>query len=319
MMYQYQDIHDSDFEKLAIFICKEILGQGAQGFSKGADGGKDGKFIGTANLYPSQSSPWKGTTIIQAKHTTGINRHFLESDFYSETSSSNILAEEIAKIIKLIEKEKLDNYILFANRKLTGGAEPIIKKYISEQTGLKLENIAILGIDALDAWLACFPYIVNLVNLTPLTISPVIRPDELAEVITHFSKAFNSNVKHNDFTPVERTTFEEKNQLNNATDIFVNFVKRNYMSYARQVSEFLTDVQNVEILDHYQEAVEDFQLRFIATKQENKDQMYFDKIFNDLVELLINRDHILSKNIKLTRIMVFYMYWNCDIGISKDD
>ena len=56
--------------------------------------------------------------------------------------------------------------MLFANRKLTGGAEPIIKKYIAEKTGLKPENIAILGIDDLDKWLAKFQFIVNMVNLT---------------------------------------------------------------------------------------------------------------------------------------------------------
>lgn len=317
MMYQYQDIHDSDFEKLVIYICSEILGEGVQGFSKGADGGKDGKFCGTANLYPSKASPWQGTTIIQAKHTTGINKHFLESDFYSINSKTCIINEEIEKIITLIKNEDLNNYILFANRNLTGGAQPVIKQYISEQTGLKIENIAILGIDDLDKWLARFPHIANMANLTPLTISPIIRPDKLAEVIVHFSETFDATFKKRDFTPVERTSYEEKNELNNITDDLVQFFNRNYMSYAHQVADFLDDPQNAQLNELYSEAFEEFQLRFVIPKQQSKELIYFDHIFNELVELLLSRDYVLSTNIKLTRIMVFYMYWHCDIGKSK--
>lgn len=319
MKYQYHDIHDSAFESLVVFICKEIFGHGVQGFAKGADGGKDGKFIGTANSYPSQSSPWQGVTIIQAKHTTGIGKHFLESDFYSESSASCILAEEVEKISNLIKQNELDNYILFANRKLTGGAETSIKSYISEKTGLNPQNIAILGIDDLDYWLMRFPHIVDMVNLAPLTISPIIRPDELAEVIEHFAKTFDTTMKNSEFTPVQRTSFEEKNQLNNMTEHFASTLKRNYMSYAHQVQTFLNDAQNLKILDRYQEAIEEFQLRFIIPRQLKDEEIFFDSIFNDLVELLLSRDYILSTNIRLTRIMVFYMYWNCDIGISKDD
>lgn len=83
------------------------------------------------------------------------------------------------------------------------------------------------------------------------------------------------------------------------------------------MKDFLEDPQNEEIQELYQESVEDFQLRFVIPKQQNLE--VFDTIFNELVELLICRDFILSRNRRLTRIMVFYMYWNCDIGISKDD
>ena len=64
-MYQYHDMNEIDFETLAVEICKEILGQATQGFANGPDGGRDGKFVGNANEYPSRSKPWKGTTIIQ--------------------------------------------------------------------------------------------------------------------------------------------------------------------------------------------------------------------------------------------------------------
>lgn len=99
-MYQYFNLDNSRFENLVIAICKEILGQGVQGFSVGRDGGKDGEFNGKADNYPSKQGAWEGKIIIQAKHTQDINKHFLEPDFFSENSNTNILAQEVIKVKK---------------------------------------------------------------------------------------------------------------------------------------------------------------------------------------------------------------------------
>jgi hypothetical protein len=39
-----------------------------------------------------------------------------------------------------------------------------------------------------------------------------------------------------------------------------------------------------------------------------------------LVDLLFNRDPVLRQHIhkRLTRIVLFYMYWNCDLGEEGD-
>lgn len=316
-MYQYQDMNELDFEVLAIAICEEILGRGTQGFAQGPDGGRDGKFVGTANEYPSRSKPWIGITIIQAKHTSSINQHFLDTGFFSEGSKSATLSEEVIKVKKLIDENQLNNYMLFANRKLTGGAEPKIKEYISENTGLNIENIGVFGIDDLDRWLNRYRHIVQLVRLSPLTMSPIIRPDELAEVITRFADVFDSTVKHKEFSPVNRTSYEEKNKLNNMSDELAKSLIKNYMKYVFQVEEFLNNPQNIGLQDLYQNAIEEFQQTFIIPRQAEIN--YFDNFFNELVDLLIDRDYLLKTNKRLTRILVFYMYYNCDIGRSNDD
>jgi hypothetical protein len=69
-----------------VFLCQRLLGISVQGFAKGPDGGRDAKFVGTAELHPSKAAPWIGTTVIQAKHTNGYNRNFSESDFYTHRS-----------------------------------------------------------------------------------------------------------------------------------------------------------------------------------------------------------------------------------------
>lgn len=317
MAYQYYDLHDQDFEKLVTAICSEILGDGVECYSKGRDKGIDGHFHGNANTYPSKSKPWIGKTIIQAKHTTGVNKHFGESSFFNPTTKKCIISDEIIKVNKLIKNDSLHNYLLISNRKLTTSTCNNIRKYISQETGLNEENIAIFGVEMLDKYLSKYSYIAKEVNLQSLHTAPLLRPDDFADIIERFSKCFNSTIKQLDFSPKERTDFEEKNTLNKMTFEFSKQLQRQYLSYISQIKNFITDSCNDDLRESYQTAIEEFQLRFIIPAQ--KDGENFDNIFNDLVEILLNRDYVLSTNVRLTRIMVFYMYWMCDIGISKDD
>src|ERR1041384_6159612 len=116
MKYAYEDLSDGQFEKLVVLLCHRLLGIAVQGFAKGPDGGRDAKFVGTAQLHPSTTAPWVGTTIIQAKHTIGYNRNFSESDFHnSKPGTKSVINEELPRITKLRKNKELDHYMLFAN------------------------------------------------------------------------------------------------------------------------------------------------------------------------------------------------------------
>jgi len=318
-MHQYFDLDDSHFENLVVAICKQILGEGTQGFSVGADGGKDGEFYGKANSYPSEREPWEGHTIIQAKHTQGINKHFTDPDFYSENSGSNILAKEVIKIKKMVENNNIDHYMLFSNRSLTGGAKPQIIEYIAKNTELNSYDIGIFGIDDLNYYLDRYPHIANMrsINLEPLNIAPTINLNELSELIGQFSKVFKDENVQKELLPTIRISYKEKNKLNNLRDETAKELEKLYMKHIFQIDQFLKDPQNYHILTSYQESIEEFQLQYIIPKQ--RELNYFDDIYNELVSYLTNRDYVLYKYRRLTRMMVFYMYWNCDIGKSKDD
>ena len=67
MDYHLYNLNPAEFENLVNTICQEILGTGVVTFSEGKDGGRDGKFTGTAQAYPSLNKPWSGKFIIQAK------------------------------------------------------------------------------------------------------------------------------------------------------------------------------------------------------------------------------------------------------------
>jgi hypothetical protein len=132
--FAYEDLSDDQFEKLIVFLCQRLLGIAVQGFAKGPDGGRYAKFVGTAELHPSTAAPWAGTTIIQAKHTNGLNRNYSESDFFGTTAANTVTAKEIPRIQKLRAAKQLDHYMLFAKRRLAGNAESEIRAYIASQT-----------------------------------------------------------------------------------------------------------------------------------------------------------------------------------------
>ena len=88
MKFAYEDLSDLQFENLIVFLCQRLLGISVQGFAKGPDGGRDAKFVGTAELHPSKAAPWVGTTIVQAKTptaTTEISRNLTSSAPRRET------------------------------------------------------------------------------------------------------------------------------------------------------------------------------------------------------------------------------------------
>ena len=131
MDYRLELLHADDFEGLVNTICQKILGTGAITFAAGKDGGRDGKFTGTANHYPSEKAPWEGKFIIQAKHTANSMASCSDSDF------EILVNKEILKIIKLKAAGDIDNYILFCNRKYTGLKGEALCKLIQAKTGLK--------------------------------------------------------------------------------------------------------------------------------------------------------------------------------------
>jgi hypothetical protein len=155
--YAYEDMSESQFEQLVILLCQQLLGISVQGFSKGPDGGRDAKFVGTAELHPSKVAPWVGTTIIQAKHTDGYNRNFSETDFFNPDAKTTVLGEEIPRIKALRDKNNLDHYMLFANRRLSGGAESDIRAYLEKECGLPQGSIYLCGLEQLELWLKQFP------------------------------------------------------------------------------------------------------------------------------------------------------------------
>lgn len=316
MMYRYEDLGDDQFETLIVLLCRNLLGVGVKGFAKGPDGGRDAKFVGTAQLFPSTSGPWVGTVIVQAKHTNGYNKSFSEAEFYSTKSENTVIGEEVPRVKKLREAGQLDHYMLFSNRKLAGNAEQAITTYLAKTTCLPEGSIYLCGIEQLESWLKQFPEAAKLAYLDPVDSPLIVSPDELAEVVEAFATHSALIEDTIDAPPEARTPYEVKNVLNQMTPEYAKLQRRRYLKDTAQIRAFLAAPENQHILKAYETAVDEFELKIIAKRKEYQN---FDAVMNYLVDLLFDRDPVLRQHKRLTRAVVFYMYWNCDIGLGADD
>lgn len=311
MKYAYEDLSEDQFEQLVVLLCQRLLGMAVQGFAKGVDGGRDAKFVGTAQLLPSTAAPWVGTTIIQAKHTTGYNRSFSEGDFYSPKSENTVIGKETPRIQKLLTAKHLDHYMLFANRRLTGNTESELRTHISKVCGIPESSISLCGIEQLESWLKTFSDVAGLADLDPIDSPLIVSPDDLSEVVQALARHMDEAVATLDDPPTPRTHYETKNAINKMSADYAKALLKRYLKETAQVKLFLAAPENDEMLRMYEAVVEEFQLKIIAKR---KDYQSFDDVMNYLIDLLFARDPLLRANKRLTRVMLFYMYWNCDIG-----
>jgi hypothetical protein len=288
-----------------------------QGFAKGPDGGRDAKFVGTAELHPSKASPWNGTTIIQAKHTNGYNCTFSDTDFFSRSSKNTVIGKELPRIKKLRSSKLLDNYILFANRRLAGNAENEIRAQIATKCTIPEASIYLCGTEQLEIWLKRYPEVPMLADIDPIDSPLIVGSDELAEIVEALARQRNHVSAVLENPPTLRETYEQKNALNHMSDEYAKDLRKRYLKETSQIRNFLAAPENHELVHMYESVVEEFQLKIIAKR---KDYQTFDELMEYLVKLLFNRDPILRQRAhkRLTRAVLFYMYWNCDIGKVDD-
>lgn len=208
MKFAYEDLSDGQFESLIVLLCQRLLGISVQGFSKGPDGGRDAKFVGTAELHPSTAAPWSGITIIQAKHTNGNNSSFLEPNFFSKASDKTVIGKEMRAA------GQLDHYMLFANRRLAGNAETEIRNHLATRCDLPASSIYLCGLEQLELWLKRFPEVATEAGLDPIDSPLIVSPDDLAEVVQALARYQGDLASLLDDPPTARVSYREKNALN---------------------------------------------------------------------------------------------------------
>ena len=303
MKYPLENLTDTEFENLVSLICSEILGTGTVIFTDGKDGGRDAEFNGIANKFPSKSKPWSGKVIIQAKHTQRNNASCSESDFQTILKTSVIPA-----IQKLKEKNKIDFYLLFTNRKLSGVQHPKIEDIFDEKT--EIEN-RVIGLETIELWLKQYPTIAKTLNLNKLLLPLSFDENDLKEIINSFSKI---DKKKGNLPEIPERDIEKKNQLNNLSKEYFNNVIKKKLIYLDQIREFLMDPINSEYLNKYENTIDDINEEIIVHRD---DFDKFDMIFNYLYKFIIDNNPELSNNRNLVRLFLHYMYYNCDIGINE--
>lgn len=310
MSYPFEDLHEDQFERLVVECARYLFGAGVQEFAKGPDGGRDARFHGVAERFPSAAGPWKGITVIQAKHTNALNAHFAEGSF-SGVKKSSVLSEEIGRIKALVDADECDNYLLVSNRRLGGRTAPVITQRIASGSGLEMDKVSLIGVERLASLLREKREVVTLAGITFPAGSLLVSSYEIAEIILAVGAGMADDQLAIELGVTSRVSYSEKNQANHVSAEFAKQLSDRYLSYTPAIDDFLADPMNADLKEHYDAAVEEFQLKILAAFDEHKS---FDRIFNLLVDALVRRDGILASNKKSLRALLFYMYWHCDIG-----
>ena len=306
MRYPLYELNCDDFEKLVILICNHILGSATIPFAKGKDGGKDGKFIGRANKIPSEAEPWNGVIIIQAKHTTKINASCSDSSF------NRIIDTEVIDAIKSLKsKNEIDYYILFTNRSLSGIQESSITKKITDATGVQCLLIAD---EKLQQYLAEYPNIVRMTGLNRLILPFEFDESDLRDIIGFLYDKIKKDDTTNILAGFEYPGLKRKNVLNNLSESYFDDAIKRSMEDFDKIRAFLSNPINQDISDLYEDAASELNAKIVLYREQfDEFGSLIETCYNNIVQ---NNADILKGKKRLVRILLHYMYCNCDIGIK---
>jgi hypothetical protein len=312
--YPLEELNDEEFEDLVTRICRRILGVATTSFPKGRDGGKDAKFIGKANCFPSEASPLNGSAVIQAKHTTDPTKSCSDNNF--DTNKTSIVNEEIPKIKKQVDEERVTHYLLFTNRKKTGGAESSIPPRIENETGVT--QAWLIGNKDIQSYLLDYPEIANEVGLNKLRSPILFTPDDIREVVSEFykqrtmiSQVFDSKHDFKDYPGIE-----EKNKINKLSSRYFDYIQSTSLPTFYQIASFLKSPRNAEYSEQYHAVADELRGQLVVHRESFD---HFDEALEHVFQLIHERSPELRKAPlrRLVKIFVHYMYCDCDIG-DKD-
>jgi hypothetical protein len=147
--------------------------------------------------------------------------------------------------------------------------------------------------------------------MTPMHLPLLVTCDALAEVILAISE--NADAFEKAFVPeeLERTSFKTKNKKNGLSDDLATFIRKNYMPQFEDVKRLLAKPESEAVLEHYLAAAHEFEEQIVLHRRNYAE---FDHVLTRMTGLLFSRDGDLAKKRVLTKLIIYYMYWNCDIG-----
>ncbi|MER8486510.1 ABC-three component system protein [Mesorhizobium sp. M1322] len=306
--YRLYELHDDEFERLVVRICVRWFGEGVTPFAPGKDGGRDGKFHGTAIGFPSTSAPLSGHVVFQAKHVNASDRSCSDRDFVT------LLRKEHAQIKRLAAEGLCDHYILFTNRKYSGGAD---EKLIKELLALGIKSAEIVGTERLSLALDDFA---EIRNELPNRFDPSpfrFEPDELVEVIRAIHDYTDDREAGdvNGAEDFEKLKLHEKNKINGlSASYYESIIVDGSMPHFGRVDQFLKNPRNAEFAELYYDAADELKQKIFVKREEFAS---FDFIFGFLYEEIQCKRTALRGRRRLISVILHHMYCNCDIGLKE--
>lgn len=305
----------TEFENLVLKISKRWLGQGTIPFAEGKDGGRDARFNGTAQDFPSIAEPWNGHVVIQAKHTVSpgasCSNSAFKKYFLLDQDGNPQKDSELPKIKTLVEEEVLDYYLVFTNRKLTAGSDLKMLKEMKKQ-GAK--DAAIIGLEKINDFLSENPDIADALPTAHFDKPFDFLPDDMVDVIHAVSEVIpitgSEYHSQTDFEAVSKK--KVKNKTNKMSEEYYRTVVVNQnMPLFHKFKAFLENERNREYREIYHDIADELRQKIVI----NRGQFdFFEEIIVYLLELIKSARPDLRTKRRYVTFLLCYMYFDCDIG-----
>ncbi|MGD5955114.1 hypothetical protein QUU72_22590, partial [Xanthomonas citri pv. citri] len=117
----------------------------------------------------------------------------------------------------------------------------------------------------------------------------------------------------NDF---KRPHIEIKNNINNLSNDYFEYIKKNSMMYFGKIKFFLEDPTNEKFLEKYLSTAREINNKIVCHRS---DFSAFQKIFDAIYTYIVERaNYQLTFDKALIWVFLHFMYYNCDIGEKYD-
>ncbi len=306
--YALHDLSEAEFEDLVTSICREVFGIAITSFAAGPDGGRDAYFEGTAESFPSNAEPAKGKFVIQAKHAQSVVASCSDSTF-----KKTLLDKELPRVKRLFDEDRLTHYILFTNRKKTGGADEHFTDRIQAETGV--QNAWLRGIEDIERELRANPQVVKNAGLDKLRSPLLFTPDDYRDIIEalYANRATIPTAWDSEHDFKDYPTLPKKNEINGVSVEYDTHIREDSMPAFDAIEGFLQNPRNEQIKEQYHAIANELKGQLIVHQNQFET---FDAALETVPQLIQERSPELQQfaRRRLLKIMIHYMYVNCDIG-----
>ena len=297
-----------EFEDLVRALGVRLFGAGLTSFKPGKDGGRDARFNGTPEAWPSKTSQIAGQYVLQSKHTGNAVACCSDSDFKTH------LKGEVKKVRVLVNAKELSHYLVFTNRTKSAAEDQEFRTTFGKIKGVKeswllgTEHISSLLTDHGDIWDRYDEDV-----RTPVRFNR----EDLVKIIHDFSDFMKEENGQPHSDSLRHLKLEEKNKLNGITAAYFSDLQRHSMPQFDQIRTFLSNPRNEEHLDLYRDTADDLRGRLRTMLTEGTVQRMEDG-FERVRQDFIATDDKLQRKKRWVRVFLDYMYSNCDIGQNVD-
>jgi hypothetical protein len=297
-----------DFEELVRSLGMRLFGPSLSGFKAGPDGGRDARFEGIPQRWPSEQGQEHGQYILQSKHTSKVGAGCSDEDF------KKTLRSEAKKVRILIASKELSHYLVFTNRTKSAAEDEAFRKDFAKVKGLSKawlvggEHLHSLMTEHPDIWDRYEDELKNPIRF---------NRDDLVQIIHDFAEF----VKQGDGQPrsesLKHLKLEEKNKLNGISGMYFSDLQRHSMPQFEQIRSFLENPRNEEALNLYRDTADDLRSQLRTMLSQNTVSK-LEEGFDQVRERFIASDKDLRTKRRWVRVFLDYMYSNCDIGQNVD-